>query len=578
MEEYSIVGIDFGTSTTVVKVKNYGEGINPKDYHSLQFNSSNCLPTLIFEDKNKVLYFGYEAERKAKEETEGIWYKNFKMGLLGNSDQQDNAKWLIEEFFKYIYSEFNQNRQRLNVRPIVKTYVSYPAKWPAEIRGMMKQCAIKAGFGTESNVFGESEPTAAIYASVAAHLDDLQKEHIIISNRPVNVMMLDMGAGTSDIAIFKFKINDQNKPVIDEIITYPTADNVYLCGGREIDKFLTDYLTEYVKKLSKNNEIPNAIVKAIKDEVKSWKEQNVSGTLRDNQTIRFPGQIAPQLKMLQQYGILNDISFDGIDRRKFELLTQSHWKQLRSLINDAIKEGEKKLRKFNGAKDIDLVILTGGHSQWYGVKEFILGKSFAGLEPIDFPKIKQQERRLLQEPHPQETVANGLVYKDIEFDVKFTMGNSLWVKYTVEGMQSDVMPVANFNDVLPIKQSLSFQNDVPGTILRTKAVPVKCEFLYGSEIETAKCISKSCDIEVPDAILRYLVITIFSPIVSVSFIAEWVKNGWDSAVESLSEFYNTNYSVIITSDININEDESVVINGNINIDNSNNIPFTIKIG
>ncbi|KAA6318677.1 hypothetical protein EZS27_031343, partial [termite gut metagenome] len=68
---------------------------------------------------------------------------------------------------------------------------------------------------------------------------------------------------------------------------------------------------------------------------------------------------------LQQYNILNDIPFDSLDRRQFELLTQSHWKQLCSLIVDAIKEAQNRFCDFRGSEDIDLIILTGGHSQWY---------------------------------------------------------------------------------------------------------------------------------------------------------------------------------------------------------------------
>ncbi|KAA6318678.1 hypothetical protein EZS27_031344 [termite gut metagenome] len=258
---YTIIGIDFGTSTTVVKVKHYCEGMNPKDCQPLTFYKGNsCLPTLVFEDTGGQLYFGYDAEAQASAGTEGTLYKNFKMDLIGNNEQQTTkGKKLIKEFFKYIYSEFNQSRHRLNVYPTIKTYVSYPAKWTPETRSLMKQCAIDAGFGTESNVSGESEPTAAIYASIAIHLEELQKEHIVIKNQPINVMMIDMGAGTSDIAIFKFRMDNNNKPVIDDLITYPTVDNVYLCGGREIDRLLGDHLSDYVKRMSKNDQVPLAV-------------------------------------------------------------------------------------------------------------------------------------------------------------------------------------------------------------------------------------------------------------------------------------------------------------------------------
>ena len=578
---YTIAGIDFGTSTTVVKVKNYGEGTNPKDCLPLTFNGNTYLPSLIFEDKNGQLYFGYDAEEQVRSSSEGVLYQNFKMDLIGDSVQQANAKRLITEFFKYIYSEFIQSRQRLNIHPTVKTYVSYPAKWTGETRSLMKQCAIDAGFGTANNVFGETEPTAAIFAAIAANLEQLQNTHVIIRNRPVNVMMLDSGAGTSDIVIFKFKLDANNTPVVGEkgqLITFPTVDSVYLCGGREIDELLAYYLTEYVKKASKNNQVDDGIIKAINDCVKNWKEKTLSPELKNRKTVGLHGSLSPIINMLKQHGILNDIPFDNIDRRQFELLTQSHWKQLRSLIVDSIKAATNKLHNFNGAEDIDLVILTGGHSQWYGVADFISGKSFAGLEPVNFSKIKQQPQRLLQEKHPQETVANGLAFKDIPFDVKYTMGNSLWVRYTVEGRESDVIPIARHNDVLPINQSLNFEYEVSGTVFRTKAISVQCEFLYGSKIETAKHVFTSKNIEIPNAVVNIVIASILGPIVTpIKFMKDWWNDGFDSALEDAKTPYEMTYNVNINSNVHINEDESIIISGNMNINNSEDVPYTINL-
>lgn len=576
--EYTIVGIDFGTSTTVVKLKNYHAGMNPRDCQPLTFNGNSTVPTLIFEDENKQLFFGYEAESQVLAGTPGTLYENFKMDLLGDKTKREKAQKLILEFFKYIYSELNQNRQRLNMFPTVKTYISYPAKWTSETRSFMKECAVKAGFGVSDNVLGESEPTAAIYSSLLFHSEELQNEKILIKNQPLNVMMIDMGAGTSDIAIFKFKIDSNNNPSIDEIITYPTVDNVYLCGGREIDTCLEKHLCDFVQQSTIDNNIPDGINKAIHDSVKPWKERNVSPNLEENKTIGSPGQLLTPLNILRQCNVLRNVKFENIDRKKFELLTETHWKQLHSLISDSIMEAKNKLHNFNGAEDIDLVIMTGGHSQWYGVKDFILGKDFASLSPINFAKIKKQPGRLVQEKHPQETVAHGLVYKDVKFDIKHTMGNSLWMMYEIEGSKSSMFSICKHNDVLPLSINNEWEYKVNSSYLRSKSIPIKCSFYYGSSQASAKHYNINKNLEVPDTVLRYFVgIVIGSPILAMQFLWDWANHSWDYAVKGSQAFYDHSFTVKLKTKTMIGEDETVCINGTIRISESDSIGFNLKI-
>lgn len=61
--------------------------------------------------------------------------------------------------------------------------------------------------------------------------------------------------------------------------------------------------------------------------------------------------------------------------------------------------------------DIDMVILTGGHSQWYFVNEFLAGNQLVpDGRDISPNAIKTQRSNLLQLSNPSETVALGLVY------------------------------------------------------------------------------------------------------------------------------------------------------------------------
>lgn len=58
----------------------------------------------------------------------------------------------------------------------------------------------------------------------------------------------------------------------------------------------------------------------------------------------------------------------SIDRAVFESFTKNYLEKVSELVSGCLEEA-----KISG-NDIDLVILTGGHSQWYFVKEILCGK------------------------------------------------------------------------------------------------------------------------------------------------------------------------------------------------------------
>ena len=82
MANTRIVGIDFGTSTSVVRVKRYDENNNPLvdklTTQSVVFNmGSSMVPTLIRKCGNAV-YYGYDAEIKKRNSD---LYQIFKIDL-----------------------------------------------------------------------------------------------------------------------------------------------------------------------------------------------------------------------------------------------------------------------------------------------------------------------------------------------------------------------------------------------------------------------------------------------------------------------------------------------------------------
>ncbi|MBP5189715.1 MAG: hypothetical protein J6031_02225 [Bacteroidales bacterium] len=565
MNNYTIIGIDFGTSATVVKIKNYYEGMNNNDCQPLMVGGSTVVPTLVFERSGDgKLFFGQDAEAEYNANSEGTLHRNFKMDLLV-PEKKGTAERLIREFMKYLYQQFALQKAQLNVSNTVKTYISYPAKWTPEIISFMKQSVIDAGFGTSGAVFGETEPTAAIYASFTNHEATLKEQRLVSQDIPINVMMLDMGAGTSDVTVFRFMADKENKFHIGhngKIITHPAVDNTYLCGGREIDRLLSEYNLNYLKQIFPDGEIPNGLKQKNESGIKGWKETHVSKRLQDNLPASISGELMTLVNMLRQYSSnMQSVPYPELNRSTFEAATKEHWSQLHTLMTDAIAKASEIMQEIKGPEDIDLLIVTGGHSQWYCVREMCLGHSVAGLPPINFAKIIENPERLLSEARPQETVANGLVYRDLSFDINHTSANNLWVQLKMDDdleseVYSEVYSVLNLFDTLPVQKTINWEQQLEGGYFCTEDVKIECRCWYGADFETG--VQSTESVKVPmNGLFDFLIRAVFLPLA--------FRNGGKDT-----------YDVTTTLEINIDEDGSATINGNVNC-NGNARKFVINL-
>ena len=544
---YSIIGIDFGTSTTVVTVKNYHDSMQRKECQPLIVDGSASIPTQVFIREDGVYFFGKEVDSELQAGCSGTAFRNFKMDLIHpDSEKRRNAQELTKAFFGYLYRQFDSQREFLHVCPETKTYISYPAKWTPDIISFMKQCAIDAGFGNAYSVFGETEPTAAIYAALTHYEEMIYESGVIAQNRPINVLMLDMGAGTSDITIFKLLVDSNNRFSIGhdgQIISHPAIDNAYLCGGREIDEVLADYNESYLQRILTGHSIPEGLLKVNREGVKEWKETSVSKRLAEDATVPIPGYLNSTLNMLSQFGMVSNTPYPAIDRGVFELLTRSHWSQLHALLSDAVSKASHVIEGVTGPESIDLAIVTGGHSQWYCVKDLLSGKSVAGLHPLPFNKLINDSKKLICESRPQETVACGLAYRDLEFDVKHTSPNSLWIKFRLQDTKGKCIPSEIFNplvqfDTLPCKTTISWSPVIQAHTLSLSDAKLECDCLYGTDPSTAVAHSVTTYIELN---------TIFG--VVFTFLLGGFLGG------------DSSYKITIKVDVNVSEDGSGFLEG-----------------
>lgn len=387
-----IIGIDFGTSTSVVKVKTYkdDEPLGSKNtVEYVHFDNKDSLPTMVYKTNEGKYVIGYEAENAA---VKGTLYQNFKLNLISPDDALRNeATTYTEIFFKYMYEAYNEQKSHFPVCDIETTYVSYPAKWPEELRKLMISITGRAGF---KNVKGLDEPTAAIHTVMVQESEKL----VLGGQDSVDILMIDMGAGTTDLVLCRYSPFDEKH--IEIMNTWPKADSQCLFGGREVDEALCEYIKAYLTDCG----LPNtkSFNEKYLDKCKTWKETNLSPIFKDvDGIVKYCGFIDTLLAMLDI-----DKDFPPMSRNNFEDMLSGYISQFPKLITGCLNDIGFDVEQ------LDYVILTGGHSQWYFASEILEG-TLTRFGTPGLPKILEDNKRIIKLSRPQETVALGLVFQRI---------------------------------------------------------------------------------------------------------------------------------------------------------------------
>jgi molecular chaperone DnaK (HSP70) len=389
-----ILGIDFGTSTSLIRVRAYENGEPVGKVESVEFEDGGTVPTLILHNKkyNETMV-GYEA---AHNSDQGGLLSNFKLDLASKDEEtRKNALKNVGIFFKHLYETYDD--QRTSIDPICNTettYISYPVKWKKELRNEMKNIASSAGF---QDVRGIDEASAAIHAVLVQQKDKIRQ----IDSDTVNILLIDMGAGTTDLALCKCTLGQREVEVLN---TWPKDGNHALFGGREVDEALWGYVKKYLNDCGITN-FPNEANNIASS--KGWKEKTVARELLKHGTITSCGIAHTYLS-----NVGTEKPFPPMDRAVFEDLLEDYLRQFPDMVN-GILHNTPQCRH----EDVDMVVFAGGHSRWYFADEMIFGK-MTRFGEINIPKIKAEPWRVIKLARPHETVALGMVYQPISVEVK----------------------------------------------------------------------------------------------------------------------------------------------------------------
>ncbi len=402
MSAERIIGVDFGTSTSVIRVKRYenGEPIGEiLETKGVVFGSNGAMvPTLVMKKKDdeSVTYYGYEAQKRRKDFTN---FHSFKVDLESSDpEKRAQARRLTEEFFGFMakqYRDQSEGGHLGNSDDKVRTIISYPVKWSDETKQFMIETAKEAGF---PNVSGMDEAQAAIKAVTVMNTDHLRNHGLLKNGVAANILLIDMGAGTTDLVLCRYTPGSAEAAKI--LNTWPKSGDI-LFGGKEIDSLLQNFFRDKMDE----EDVRDVLSRVGTDKFKSWKEETVSPALRNNDSVSDFEVLDNCIEMM---GI--DMEEYCLDRAGFENCLKDYLKQLPVLINGCIEHAGIS------GKNVDLVIVTGGHSQWYFVKEMLAGK-MPQFGQVDLAKIKEEPARIISIARPQETVALGLAYHDITVDM-----------------------------------------------------------------------------------------------------------------------------------------------------------------
>ncbi len=268
-----IIGIDFGTSTSVIRVRRYQNG-NPVDVvpNAVTFNNgSPMVPTLIQIQKlanGAVTYYGYEAEVPKRA---AAVYRNFKLELESpDPEKRAAARKYTAEFLNYLGETYRHQSDTGflgDTNDNVETHISYPVKWSQETRDFMLEAARAAGF---PNVSGTDEAQACIQAVTEQYAELLTGKGYFQLDKPCTILLIDMGAGTTDLVLCRHTPGVNTRT---EILNKWPKQSETLFGGHTVDDILYDYIVSSFPDVKAVERIPLSAFK-------TWKESVVSPALQ----------------------------------------------------------------------------------------------------------------------------------------------------------------------------------------------------------------------------------------------------------------------------------------------------------
>ena len=381
------IGIDFGTSFSSIalyspnladenKIKIFQDTIGENLISSTIFfesldqiligNEANYLSASEnqYKIKNIKRYIGRCNEINTNDELYELLNKDnnnkYKLKLKLKKSENDNKiiekEFYLEEICGLILKYLINLAENDIGKKINYAVISVPANFNNDQKKIIQNAAKIQGIETELI----HEPTAAVLAF------EFEKDLIIEKN----ILVFDLGAGTLDVTILKFKEDKEHEKTFDIITTHGKND----LGGKNFDIYIFNYIF---------NDFTN-------------KNRDENLILNYNNKIKCLERCERAKKLLNvRTSVKIDLSFLLTNKKKleYELTREKFISICDRLFKDCLTVIEESLKKGNMENKINDIILIGGGTKIYNIKNIIKNK---------FPNIN-----ILSDEEPQLTVVRG---------------------------------------------------------------------------------------------------------------------------------------------------------------------------
>jgi len=377
------VGIDLGTTNSTVSViKLESRRDEPMEKLSTvpiyQLNERgtydstlHTLPSyLYFSLEEKAVYTGHYAKQIYKDGSRPMHtIKGIKTRIGGESLVEipagpGNPTWLLDmvQCSAILLKTIKISLEEQFSETVKEVVITVPAAFNTDERQATIKAALIAGF-KECHIL--DEPTATLIHYINDDSGDLSSHRSSLYSK--NIMVYDIGGGTLDVCIARIDEDENENPNVRILSRSPRKD----IGGNNFDQLLGAYfLTTHEQSNGEIQEYStidqHKIISKIVSQAESYKIE-----LSD-----FVRIYRDKPRRLNRKEI--PVVFDCINNRKVQcILTKTIADQLFACLTDEdtgelLKPVDQCLREADLERnDVDLVLLTGGMSEYYVIDDKI---------------------------------------------------------------------------------------------------------------------------------------------------------------------------------------------------------------
>ena len=330
-----VIGIDFGTTKSSLTFMDIGSSERPIP---TEFGGArHIVPTVLILDSNdqSIIGWGWDANGLLRSNPKLEIKCHFKRDLGNSKSAEDESLLFLSKLSEKI-------RHTRNVEELVEedfiTVIGAPANWEKSQLVLLKNLAMKAGFPA---VRVHPEPVAAMH-----NLRCQSERRFRFGDRPEKYMVIDFGGGTLDICVVQTDELGRNPKIV-------TTDGDPHLGGIDFDDLIQK---AFIRQCSIDHSALSPADKAdlfqqIQDAKESFSEAFAGKNNSAHYTIHLPS---------------GDYHF-SMQRVVFENLCrdQGIFRKIEMALDRALKAAGIK------PTEICRVVLTGGSSKWYFVKEIV---------------------------------------------------------------------------------------------------------------------------------------------------------------------------------------------------------------